>query len=173
MRQTDLIACVGCGALVENTSGPTHAYVGASAGCWAVFGEVLAVRYGGGPRTAAGTAAESMFTDTYMVQHPGVPERRSSQSVWVHLVALCLALEHGMAADARIDAMRRMLAPGTVFPWLEPPSSVGPMTILDIRDAGSPAGRATAITRWAETTWAAWAPHRGVIRKQAATLDRP
>lgn len=167
MRQMDVIPCVGCGALVPDSDGPTHAYVGASPGCWAVFGEVLAGRY----EVATGSASESMSTDTYMVQHPGVPERRSSQSVWVHLVALCLALEHGMAAGARIDAMRRMLAPGTTFSWLEPPASVGPMTILDIRDAAGPTARAAAIARWAETTWAAWEPHHVAIRRQAAALD--
>lgn len=166
MRQSDLIPCVGCGALVADTDGPTHAYVGASPGCWAVFGEVLAIRY----ESAAESVPESMFTDTYMVQHPGVPERRSSQSVWVHLVAICLALEHGMAPGARIDAMRRMLAPGRTFQWLEPPASVGPLTILDIRDAAGPAARDAAIARWAETTWEARAPQHAAIRERAEAL---
>ena len=165
MRQTDLIPCVGCGALVADIDGPTHAYLGASPGCWAVFGEVLAIRYAG-----AGGAAESLLTDTYMVQHPGVPERRASQSVWVHLVALCLALEHGMAAGARIQAMRRMLVGAPEFPWLEPPAHVGPLTIFDIRAADHPEDRAVVIGHWAETTWAAWASHHPAIRDQAADL---
>ena len=166
MRQTGLIACVGCGALVGDTDGPTHAYVGASPGCWALFGEVLAVRYASDTELAP----ESMFTDVYMVQHPGVPGRRSSQSVWVHLIALCLALEHGMAARPRMAAMQRILASGTTFDWLEPPATVGPMTILDIRDADGPAARAELIARWAETTWAAWAPHHSAVRARAAAL---
>lgn len=165
MRQTNLIPCVGCGALVADTDGPTHAYVGASPGCWAIFGEVLAIRYAGVADTA-----ESMLTDTYMVQHPGVPERRASQSVWVHLVALCLALEHQMAPAARIQAMRRMLAGARTFPWLEPPPSVGPLTILDVKAADEPRDRSVMIGRWAETTWAAWASHHPAIRAQAADL---
>ena len=33
-----------------------------------------------------------LSVDTYAVQHPGVPERRSIQSVAVHLMCLCLVL---------------------------------------------------------------------------------
>ena len=33
-----ILACPGCGALVPDIDGPTHAYLGASAGCWAAWG---------------------------------------------------------------------------------------------------------------------------------------
>ena len=33
-----------------------------------------------------------------MVQHPGVPERRAIQSVGVHLVGLCIVLNHSVFA---------------------------------------------------------------------------
>jgi hypothetical protein len=36
------IPCYGCGALAPNEDGPAHRYIGASPGCWAVYGEVLA-----------------------------------------------------------------------------------------------------------------------------------
>jgi hypothetical protein len=36
------IRCVGCGALVPDIDGPTHRYMAASPGCWALFGEVVA-----------------------------------------------------------------------------------------------------------------------------------
>jgi hypothetical protein len=36
----------GCGALLPDVNGPTHPYLGASASCWAVYGEVLAREYG-------------------------------------------------------------------------------------------------------------------------------
>ncbi len=73
----DLVPCVGCHALVADTDGPTHPYFGASPGCWASY------------------AAWPLAVDAYAVQHPGLPERRASQSVWVHLVSLCLIVEHG------------------------------------------------------------------------------
>lgn len=61
------IPCVGCGALVLDTDGPTHRYVGASPGCWAVFNEVRNREY-----IQPGYGVASQWTvDTYMVQHPG------------------------------------------------------------------------------------------------------
>lgn len=42
-----VIACIGCGALVPDSDGPTLRYPdAASPGCWAVFGEILAREYG-------------------------------------------------------------------------------------------------------------------------------
>src|SRR5687768_12382269 len=87
--------CAGCGALVPDSDGPTHAYIGASPGCWAVFGEVTAREYGD-----YRYASTHRFTvDVYAAQHPGPPERRSIQSVAVHLISLHLALEKGMASE--------------------------------------------------------------------------
>jgi hypothetical protein len=40
-----------------------------------------------------------LTVDTYAVQHPGVPERRTSQSLALHLITLCLVIERG--ADPR------------------------------------------------------------------------
>ena len=37
--------CSGCGAQVIKIDSPVHRYIGASAGCWAVFGEVLEKEY--------------------------------------------------------------------------------------------------------------------------------
>ena len=34
--------CVGCGAQVPKKQGPTHEYIGASPGCWELFGQLLA-----------------------------------------------------------------------------------------------------------------------------------
>src|SRR5687768_8906746 len=37
MRNSVLAPCPGCGALFPPHDGPVHRYVGASAGCWALF----------------------------------------------------------------------------------------------------------------------------------------
>ena len=37
--------CVGCGAVVPDIDGSTHPYIGASAGCWEIYGQVLAKEY--------------------------------------------------------------------------------------------------------------------------------
>jgi Family of unknown function (DUF5946) len=42
-----LVPCLGCGALVPDSDGPgpTHAYMLASPGCWALYGEVSSREY--------------------------------------------------------------------------------------------------------------------------------
>ena len=51
--------------------------------CWALYGELLAREY-------------SNQDYTYAVQHPGAPDRRTIQSLALHLITLCLALEEGL-----------------------------------------------------------------------------
>jgi hypothetical protein len=167
MSTPERIACVGCAALVEDIDGPTHAYVGASPGCWAVFAATQAERSGASDPVTGPSA-----TDAYMVQHPGVPERRSSQSVWVHLVGLCLAIEHRMPAAARHRAMQRMLSRGEVFEWLTPPTSMGPLTILDVRAAKPGPEQAAVVDAWGRSAWAAWRNQHVRIRARAAELLR-
>jgi hypothetical protein len=80
---SNLIKCYGCCTLVEDTNGATHEYIGAVAGCWAVFGEILAKEFN---NPSYFYPAHRFTVDTYAVQHPGVPNRKSIQSVNVHLV---------------------------------------------------------------------------------------
>src|SRR5690349_15169292 len=70
---TELVACVGCGAMVPDIDGPTHRYLGASPGCWQIYGEVLAGKDGVMPHR--------LLVDVYAAQHPGVEGKQSSQSV--------------------------------------------------------------------------------------------
>ena len=56
---------------------------------------------------------------------PGVPGPQSTQSVWVHLIALQLVLEGGWPAS---QLVRIRKAVGELFPdlpWLEPPAFLG------------------------------------------------
>ena len=86
-----IVLCPDCGALTPDVDGPTHPYVGASVGCWAMYGEVLAKEYG----EYRYPSVHRLTVDAYSVQHPGTPSRRSIQSVAVHLVSLYLVLERG------------------------------------------------------------------------------
>jgi hypothetical protein len=50
----------------------------------------------------------SLTVDAYTVQHPGVPDRRSIQSVAVHSMSLCLVIERWIApADPAASAADR------------------------------------------------------------------
>lgn len=156
--------CVGCGALVPRTDGPTHPYIGASPGCWAIFGEILAKEYG----EWRYPAVHRLTVDAYAVQHPGTPSRRSIQSVAVHLVSLFLVLERGYDFRAATRAKNRVLRYRDRFVWLDPPPSLGEMTVLDVHMAGDLAEHAELVQQWAGLVWEAWSPHHDTVRRWAA-----
>lgn len=161
--------CPGCGAqapdVPELRSG--HLYVGAAAGCWAAYTELTGVLLA----DPAQAELHMLGVDVYMAQHPGTRGRQSSQSVWVHLVGLCLSLEHGFGGRVSARAKARLAVPGATFPWLEPPASLGQLTVFDVLTAAAERDYG-AVHRWAETVWAAWEPHRPAIRQRAAEYLR-
>lgn len=152
--------CADCGAAVPDVDGPVHPYMGSSEGCWALYGEVLAREFSD-PRYFA---AHRLTVDTYAAQHPGRPERRASQSVNVHLIALHLVLERG-AAPAYV---RRVLSDLVQrhqhrFDWLPPPPLAGALTVVDVLRAATPEQHCALVSRWARSVYDAWAPQRAAF----------
>jgi hypothetical protein len=135
----------------------------ASPGCWALFGDVSAREYSDPAYRAHGL----QLVDPYAVQHPGVPERRSAQSVWLHLVSLCLHLEHGYADDVSVRRLQALASERRTYEWLEPPSSLGDVTVVDVHAATTPAEHIAAVRRWCESAWEAWAVHHPAITRFA------
>lgn len=141
---------------MPDIDGPTHAYIGASPGCWQIYGEVLAREYG------AGVAAMNRMTvDAYCVQHPGLPERRQRQSVAVHLMRLCLMLERGVSNERAARIITTFTR--KEYPWLEPPAAYE-MTVLDVVGARDDAEHVARVDRWARITWQAWSAHHQLVR---------
>lgn len=163
-----LLACVGCGGMVPDIAGPTHPYMRASPGCWLWYGE-LSARHDYG--NVARPPVHWHHMDCYAVQHPGGArtERRQRQSVAVHLIALCLFNEHGIPPQQAPRHRRQMSA--TVlprmgladWPYLEPPPSLGGVTVADVCQAANDADYEAAVTDWAAAAWQAWAPHHATI----------
>jgi len=141
--------CPGCGADLPVIDGAPHPYGGASSACWTRFAEL-------GATLPQGTPLRRLVTDAYMVQHPGVPERRAIQSVGVHLVALCLVLEHGVAPDSLSRTIQGMLLRPPAFRWLEPPHPNGSTTIVDLEAAAAAGAAGPAIDAFVRGTWDAW-----------------
>ena len=87
------VRCFGCGALVLDVDGPTHDYMLAAPGCWALYCSLedwkshLAM--------PGAVAVVQDLVDAYAAQHPAHADRRNRQSVAIHLMSLCLALERG------------------------------------------------------------------------------
>ncbi|HED04410.1 MAG TPA: hypothetical protein ENI60_06555, partial [Candidatus Fraserbacteria bacterium] len=110
------VECVGCGGQFPEIDGPVHRYMESSPGCWAAFGEVLAREYS----DPIYFGVHRLTVDAYAVQHPGSPSRQSIRSVGVHLIRLCLFLEHGLSAENANDAMLKAAKLKHTFVWLEP-----------------------------------------------------
>lgn len=160
--------CPGCGAVFRAVSGSIHRYMESSPGCWAVYGEVLAREYSD-PRYFQ---IHRLSVDSYAVQHPGRPSRQSIQSVGLHLIRLYMFIEQGLAAEAANDAM---LTAGTIkhtFKWLEPPPSLGDVTVLDVYNAGTLDKHIETVKRWANSVWQVWTPHHPTIKEWTAIAIR-
>lgn len=154
-------ACPGCG-LVGSRDGPTHPYIGSSASCWALFGELLAREF----NDPAYFGVHQLSVDTYAAQHPGAPERRSIQSVGLHLITLHLFLERG--ADPRDGpSLHRRMTGRVTFSWLEPPPLSGVMTVADVLEARDAREHNRLVRDWAKEVWRAWTPHHPIVREWA------
>jgi len=163
-----LISCVGCGGLVPDIEGLTHPYMESSPGCWRVYGEVLAREY----NDAALLPARALTPDTFAVQHPGREGRTSTQSVWGHLVKLCLVLERGADPHYAARLMEIVIRNKGRFAWLTPPRSMGPLTVVDVAATRTTDEHNARVRAWAESTWAAWVAHHDTIRGWIAAQER-
>ena len=154
------IECIGCGARVPSTDGPTHPYLGVSPGCWWYYGDLLSAEYL--DRNLA--PMQRLTINTYAVQHPGVPGPQTKPSLWVHLAGLCLVLERGQPAARTTALMASLVGRHRTWDWLEPPLPPWPRTILDVRGARTLDSYDQAVAEWSVSTWLAWHAHHDAIR---------
>jgi uncharacterized protein DUF5946 len=151
--------CPGCAVVLPEVAGPSHPYMHASPACWATYGEVLARSY----QDPQLRHVHQLLVDAYAVQHPGVPSRRAARSVGIHLMTLCLVLERG--ADPREGPrLHKLMVERPIFHWLEPPSSRGDLTVVDVHTAADASGHIAAVRAWAGSAWEAWRPHHATVR---------
>ena len=172
-----LTLCPGCGALFPPCGGPTHRYIGASAGCWELLNWTATI---GGPDTT-GLLAQSripenpvpvpahrtappldaLFGDAYGVQHHGEDSPQAIQSVAVHLLNL-----HGIISGKTTRPrwpIDRALRRRGVFHKLDPPALGSALTIRHLFPGG---GVVTPITRsqYVISVYEAWMVlHRSTV----------
>jgi hypothetical protein len=151
--------CPDCGGRFSDVDGPTHAYVGGSAGCWAAFGELAARELQLGI-----LGPDRLSVHAYMVQHPGEPGRRQAQSVGLHLMVLGAVLERGVSVADAVAAMPAWLGGRPQVPWLGPPSEPYGATIETLPLTADRPTLESAVRLWAEAVWAGWPAHHGTIR---------
>jgi len=153
--------CFSCGGEYPDIDGPVHRYMKSSPGCWSVYGEVLAREYSDNVYFDI----HRLTVDAFAVQHPGSKDRQSVQSVGVHLVRLCLFLEHGLAAENANEAMLEAGKNKSSFFFLEPPLNLGEITAADVHKAKSVEEHKALVKEWARCAWNAWSTHHDTIKE--------
>jgi hypothetical protein len=161
MTLSDIESCPGCRAIFPCSDGPIHPYMESSPACWAAYGEVLAREY----TDPSLLATHRLSVDTYAVQHPGGSSRQSIQSVGVHLIRLCLFLEHGLTPEQANETMLKAGKIKSAFSLLEPPVSLGAITVRDVLETNESVAHAAMVRRWAQSAWEAWAMHHEMVRE--------
>jgi hypothetical protein len=125
------------------------------------YSEVLAREYGD---KRLFDRVHRLTVDSYAVQHTGRPSAQSIQSVARHLISLCALLEHGASADWATKLIGESGSIKARFIWLQPPASLGSLTIVEIWQAKGPAEHERKVTEWASSAWAAWSAHHATVR---------
>jgi hypothetical protein len=156
----------GCDLELLEEDGPTHAYLGASAACWRIYGEVLAREY----EDLNYWRAHQYTAHAYAAQHPGKPNPQTIQSINVHLVALYLLLEKELEPHQVAKPMAQLAKIKAQLEWLEPPDSRGELTIREVHAAQESAQHLDLTQRWAKSVWQAWKHQHTAIRSLAARL---
>ena len=157
---TAFVACPDCGGQFPAVDGPTHAYVGGSAGCWAAFGAL------GGRELQLGILGpDRLSVHAYMAQHPGDRGRRQAQSVGIHLMVLCAVLERSVSVADAVAAMPAWLDGRPDVPWLPAPTEPYAATIQTLPATADRPALESAVRLWAEAVWTGWSAHHGTIRR--------
>lgn len=159
MTEQSFELCPGCGLSLPVVEGPTHAYIGASRSCWALFGRVIAREYS----APAYMKAHQTTVDAYAVQHPGKAQPRAIRSVWGHLASLYLQFERNVPADSARAIIPLVTSRWEKLEWIEPEGECRAMTIADVAAATSPAEHCSSVERWARSVWNLWRSHHHLI----------
>lgn len=146
--------------MFAEVEGPTHRYMDSSPGCWACYGEVLALEYS----DFRYQRVHRLTVDSHAVQHPGTPSPQSIQSVALHLMSLCAVLEGGVDMARATQIISQAAKKRERFEWLSPPSPRGEMTVADVYRASGPDEHVRRVREWAQAAWSAWSDHHAIVR---------
>jgi Family of unknown function (DUF5946) len=159
------IKCFGCGAWIENVEGQPHEYIGAPQGCWNLYEQILVKEFG---EFNYPELTHRLTVDTYAIQHPGVPSRKSIQSVNIHLISLFYIFIKNNTGKQATKKMSEILAKEPTLEWLEPPIPNGQKTVIDVLKAKDKLEHEKFVREWAENVWECWlSKHKEKIERLA------
>jgi hypothetical protein len=146
--------------MFPDSDGPVHRYMASTPGCWEIYGEILAREYS----NPYYYDVHRLTVDAYAVQHPGSTDRQSIHSVGLHLIRLCLFIEHGLTVEDANSAMLEAAKKKQAFTYLKPPLNMGSITAADVVCAKSVDEHKIIVRQWAQSSWGAWSAHHETIR---------
>jgi len=159
LERANEITCVGCGVQSPDTTGPVHAYIEASPGCWQMYCSLQ--DWKNSLDGDDGVTIAQHLVDAYAVQHATNPDRRSRQSVAAHLMSLCASLEFDMPGMK----LRSMIGDWTHrdYPIHLPRPDHYPITVRTVTNETEDM-RAVIVKEMARSTWSAWSLHHDEVR---------
>jgi hypothetical protein len=108
-------------------------------------------------------AFHQVIVDAYAAQHPGGDARRQVQSVGLHLMTLCLVLEHG--ADPRAGTrLHRLMIGRPAFHRLSR-SGPGSLTLLHVPLVGDGEAARRGAWEWAAAVWESYRQEHHTVRE--------
>ena len=164
--------CPGCKGLFTHSEGMRFRYGTSSAGCWKAFTHLQGYEHD----LLQFPPEHRLTVDSYMVQHPqNIPLQKeldiderliaaSIQSVAVHLLALYCVLEKNVPFERITHTVMPRSIERTKHPLLEPPESLGALTIADFSPKFSSHEYHTFAWNWARSAWQAWSPYHALVR---------
>ncbi|MCK8484206.1 DUF5946 family protein [Aliiroseovarius sp. S2029] len=152
-----MTTCPGCKGRFAKTDGPMHDYLSVSAGCWARFGQALALQYS----DHRYWRAHQLLTDAYALQHSRNGDPRAIRSAHVHLAALYAQIVLGQS-EARVIALRRTLSKRD-FKWSQP-WPVPSVSIADV-DLAGPDRHFASVKKLALGVLSDWSGFEGLAKR--------
>ena len=130
----------------------------ASPACWRYFSELLATCYSATDRLNFG----QLILDAYAAQHPGEGRREQVQSVGIHLMTLCLFLEHDVDPSRGSDFHQRMIRRPTFHRIL--PQGATHLTVRHVPLDGAAEDARDRAVEWSRAVWSLYSENHDTVR---------
>lgn len=156
--------CIWCGLITKKIDGPVHKYLGASPGCWALFGTLLAREY----ENAKYWTVHELTVDAYALQHPGEKSRQSINSLNVHLASLYSYFKLSRPTHNLSGVKRRFVERKNTFTWLDPPDDMRDITVADVLKSTTADEHCARVYEWARYIFNQWKAHHAMMAKMLA-----
>ncbi|MEJ1999812.1 MAG: DUF5946 family protein [Maritimibacter sp.] len=156
----DMQRCIGCGSLLPASTGPVHAYMASSPGCYEAFNTLIAAEFSA-PWLMQ---IHRLTVDTWAVQHPGSDnDRRAIQSVGLHLARLYVQLTAPRPPRETNAVMLDFARHKKTLIPLTAPERFS-ITVDQVAPFAGGDQHIAKVTEWAEATWQDWSAWHDYIR---------